>query len=113
MTRPRHLAAALFATIAIVAGPASAEGNPTLEDALETANTAWTGTVDIALLRPLSAGRLAMGAFVAMPLSSFLNAVMLPIGQDPGVFAQDWDRFVVEPAEYLFVRPVGEDLAGL
>lgn len=113
MMRPRHLAAALAATIALAASSAAADENPALEDALETVNTVWTGTVDIALLRPLGAGRLAIGALVVMPVSSFLNTIMLPIGQDTGVFAEDWDRFVAEPAEYLFVRRVGKDVSGL
>ena len=112
MMRPRHLAAALATTLTLAASPAAAEQNPIFDDALETADTVWTGTVDVALLRPLGAGRLAIGALVAMPLSSLFNVIMLPIGQDTAVFAGDWDRFVVEPAEYLFVRRVGEDLSG-
>lgn len=108
MTRPRHLAAALATAIAMAASPAAAED----DSLLETASSIWTGTVDVLLIRPLAAGRLAIGAFVAMPLSSTLNAMVLPIGQDTGVFAEDWDRFVVEPTEYLFVREVGKDMAG-
>ncbi|MEM9176726.1 MAG: hypothetical protein AAGC67_15995 [Myxococcota bacterium] len=113
MTRPRHFAAALATSIALAAAPASAQDNTVLADTLETVGTVWTGLVDIALLRPLGAGRLALGAVVGMPFSSTLNLVMLPVGQQPDVFAEDWDRYVVEPYEYVFVRRVGKDLTGL
>ena len=116
MTRPRHFAAALATSIAMIAAPVSAEetsDSTLLSDTIGTVGTVWTGIVDIALLRPLGAGRLAIGALVGMPFSSTLNLVALPVAQQPDVFAEDWDRFVVEPYEYVFVRRVGKDLTGL
>ena len=114
MLRPRLLAAALATSIAMAASPALAEEDENLVmRPLGVVSPVWTGMVDIALLRPLGAGRLALGTFVGMPLSSTLNTLMLPIGQETGIFAEDWDRFVVEPYEYVFVRRVGKDLTGL
>ncbi len=107
MTRPRLLAATLATSFALSAAPASAASF------LENLNTAVSTTVDLVLLRPLGVGRLIFGAGVAMPFSSTLNLVGLPFGQDPKVFVEDWDRYVVEPAEYTFKRRVGKDLTGL
>lgn len=111
MTRPRLLAATLATCTALVAGPAFA--NETLDDVLDQANEVTKTTVDLFLLRPLGIGRLAFGAAVAMPFSSAINLIGLPFGQDTSVFTDDWDRYVVQPAEYTFSRRVGKDLAGL
>ncbi|MCR9095465.1 MAG: hypothetical protein NXI30_14685 [bacterium] len=108
MTRPRHLAAALATAIAMAASPAVADE----ESLLETASTLWNGTVDVLVLRPLGTARLALGTFVALPLQSVLDLVVLPVSQEPAYFEESWDRYVSEPAWYVFGRPVGEDLAG-
>lgn len=67
--------------------------------------------LDIALLRPLGVGRIMLGG-VMMITTSFMNLVVLPIGGDTSVFASDFDRHLVEPTEYVFNRPIGEDLSG-
>jgi len=72
----------------------------------------WHGTVDVVLLRPMGIMRLAVGTTVLLPMSSFINFMGLPFGQDMRVFKEDWDRLVVEPAEYTFDREIGQDLAG-
>ena len=110
MTRPRILAAALATSLALAAAPAVAEDE--MNPIVETAGEVTAHTVDLFVLRPLGLCRLAFGAFVAMPISSTLNLLGLPIGQEPKVFSEDWDRYVVEPAEYTFQRRVGEDLSG-
>ena len=66
---------------------------------------------DIAVLRPLGAGRVMMGVLLIIP-SSFINLVALPISRDTSVFASDFDRLLVESTEYTFKRSLGEDLAG-
>lgn len=71
----------------------------------------WRSTVDLVLLRPLGVGRIVVGSVLLIP-STLINAIGLPLGQDTGVFAEDLDRFVIEPVEYTFQRPVGEDLVG-
>jgi len=109
MTSPRLLAATLATSFALSAAPAPASA----ASFLETLNTTVSTTVDLVLLRPLGVGRLVFGAGVAMPFSSTLNLLGLPLGQDPKVFVEDWDRYGVEPAEYTFQRRVGKDLPGL
>jgi len=72
----------------------------------------WHGTVDVVLLRPMGIMRRAIGTTALLPMSSFINFIGLPFGQDSKVFKEDWDRLVVEPAEYTFKREIGKDLVG-
>lgn len=107
MRRPRHLMVVLVTGLALAGAPTSASAN-TLEMVSEGAN----GTVDMLVLRPLGLARLALGSLVFLPISSVFNAMGLPFGKDTSVFKDDFDRMVVEPAEYTFSRPIGQDLAG-
>lgn len=83
-----------------------------MDDVMANASEGFLKFFDIAVLRPAGLARLAVGALFALPISSTINLLALPIGQSTSVFADDYDRHVVEPADYVFARPIGEDLAG-
>jgi hypothetical protein len=79
-------------------------------------------TVDLLLLRPLGAFRLAAGAAIWVPIS-IVQAVMdigtaaaAPLGEssraDGAIKDDALDVFVIDPARYVFKRPLGEDLGG-
>ncbi|MBJ21488.1 MAG: hypothetical protein GY910_21355 [bacterium] len=68
-------------------------------------------TVDVVFLRPLGAFRLVAGGLLLVP-SSLLHAIMYPINRDKTVFREDLDRYLIEPYEFGFTRPLGTDLAG-
>jgi hypothetical protein len=79
-------------------------------------------TVDVALLRPLGAVRLAAGTALFIPVSFFnglgqsslaaLGSMGLSSGANWSVFGESLDLLIVEPSQFLFVRPLGEDLSG-
>lgn len=66
---------------------------------------------DAAILRPLGAVKLAVGMVALIP-ASVLYTFRMPFDSDSGVYREAADLLVVEPANYLFRRPLGEDLAG-
>ena len=105
-------ATAAVAVALVIAGSAFSAKNACADTVVENLNVASSLAIDLAVLRWLGLGRLAMGTFVAMPISSFLNAIALPISQDTTVFSEDLDRYIVAPYDYVFERPMGEDLAG-
>lgn len=76
--------------------------------------------VDLVVLRPLGAARLAAGAALWVPVSlvqAFMDvtsAAFSPLGfpsrRDARTTRETLNVFVVEPANYLFRRPLGRDL---
>jgi hypothetical protein len=100
-------------SVAEQAPPSAAPvADETWEDRLEAAGAGFNTVMDVAVLRPLGGARLLIGGAVILPISSLVNALAFPVERDPNVFVADWDRYVVEPAEYVFSRPIGEDLMG-
>ncbi|MBW2290586.1 MAG: hypothetical protein JRG90_22600 [Deltaproteobacteria bacterium] len=105
--------AAMIATAAIVMTPLSAlaeEGDSIWPDS-EEVNDFFVSAVDIAVLRPGGLARIVVGGVLLVP-STLFNVMGLPFGRDTSVFKDDVDRFVMEPVEYTFMRPVGVDLVG-
>lgn len=115
MRRPRILLTTL-ATGLVLAGatlPVAPEAKAADRSMAEVLSETTTTTVDLFVLRPLSIVRLAFGLGIMLPMSSAINVTTLAIAQDTNVFKEDWDRYVVEPAEYLLTRKLGQDVAGL
>ena len=59
-------------------------------------------TVDVLVVRPLAAITLAAGGALFVP-AAILTA---PNGRDS--ITEAWERFVIEPGEYLWARPLGD-----
>jgi hypothetical protein len=109
MKLPHRLIAASVLGIALVSAPLpAAAASPGWERVFQ----GFRSSIDIVVLRPLGVARLVLGGAILLPMSTVLNAVVFPIGRDTRIFVEDWDRFVVEPAEYTFQREIGEELAG-
>jgi hypothetical protein len=66
---------------------------------------------DATVLRPLGAVRLVVGT-AALAVTSVLYTLRLPINPDTGAYREAADILVVEPGNYVFRRPLGEDFAG-
>jgi hypothetical protein len=66
---------------------------------------------DASVLRPLGTVKLIVGLVALIP-ASVLYTFRMPFDSDTGVYREAADMLVVEPANYLFRRPLGEDLAG-
>jgi hypothetical protein len=66
---------------------------------------------DASVLRPLGAVKLVVGMVALIP-ASVLYTFRMPFDSDTGVYREAADMLVVEPANYVFRRPLGEDLAG-
>jgi hypothetical protein len=74
------------------------------------AEDATTGgkVFDAAVLRPLGSIRLVVG-MAALALTSVLYAITF---QSSDVYRETADLLVVEPANFVFRRPLGEDFSG-
>jgi hypothetical protein len=66
---------------------------------------------DASVLRPLGTVKLVVGLVALIP-ASVLYTFRMPFDSDTGVYREAADMLVVEPANYVFRRPLGEDLAG-
>ena len=66
---------------------------------------------DLVVLRPLGSVRLAVG-IVAMIPTGILYTLKMPLDGDAGALQEVTELLVVEPANFVFRRPLGEDLAG-
>lgn len=66
---------------------------------------------DLSVLRTLGSIKLAVG-IVAMIPATFLYTFRLPFDPDTGILREMADQLVIDPANYVFRRPLGEDLAG-
>lgn len=68
-------------------------------------------TVDVFPIRFGGLLRLIGGSVMLVPATLF-STLSLPFDRDPGVFRDNYEIFVVEPFDYTFRRPLGQDLAG-
>ncbi len=68
-------------------------------------------TIDAVFFRPAGVVRMIGGVVLLHPAMLF-NAIMSPINRDSTVWAADLDRYVIEPFEYVFTRPLDTDVAG-
>ena len=66
---------------------------------------------DVAVLRTLGTVKVFVGIVALIP-ASVLYTLRMPFNSDPDVFKEAAEMLVVEPANYVFRRPLGEDLAG-
>jgi len=66
---------------------------------------------DVIILRPVGAVRLIVGAG-ALAITSVLYTFRLPFDSDTGPFEEAAEILVVEPGNYVFRRPLGEDFSG-
>jgi hypothetical protein len=90
----------------IAAGPAAAEWEGS------TGQRVVATGMDAAIVRPLAAARVAVGAALLVPASILASPaciVNLFSGDECGpVFQAPFDILVAEPADYAFHRPMGE-----
>ena len=66
---------------------------------------------DIAVLRTLGSFRLLIGMAFLVP-ASILQSLTLPFGSDPDTLREQAEILVIEPANFVFRRPLGEDFGG-
>ncbi len=66
---------------------------------------------DIAVLRTLGATRLAVGMVALIP-TALLFTLKMPLDGNTGALREAAEILVVEPANYVFRRPLGEDFGG-
>jgi len=66
---------------------------------------------DVAVLRTLGSIKLAVG-MVAMIPTTILYTLKMPFDDSPGALEEVTEVLIVEPANYVFRRPLGEDLSG-
>lgn len=55
--------------------------------------------------------RLVVGGIFLVPVTA-LSALTMPFERNPAVFRENAELYVVEPFDYTFRRPLGEDFAG-
>jgi len=55
--------------------------------------------------------RIVVGGIFLIPVT-VLSALTLPFERNPDVFRENAELYVVEPFDYTFRRPLGEDFAG-
>lgn len=84
---------------------------PSTSFAIDSNVDALAITFDVAVLRPLGAIRLAVGAVALIPIG-FIYSLKIPIDGGTGALQEVADLLVVEPANFFFRRPLGEDLSG-
>lgn len=100
------LAGAAVVLSLIGAGSAAAEWEGS------TGQRAVATGMDVAIVRPLAAARVAVGAALLVPASILASPaciVNLFAGDECGpVYQAPFDILVAEPADYAFNRPMGE-----
>ena len=65
--------------------------------------------------RSLLAGFVLLSSLVGMAVMvpvSIVYTLSYPLHSDPGVYGEAAEFFVVEPANFAFRRPLGENLSG-
>lgn len=97
----RFLISALFGALVIIA--------PTPSFA-ERANV-FSKIFDVVILRPLGTIKLVVGITALVP-AAFFYTLKLPFDPDMSEFGEVAEILVVEPANYVFRRPIGADLEG-
>lgn len=66
---------------------------------------------DVVVLRTLGSVKLVMGTVALIP-TSVLYLLKMPFDGGTGALSEVAEILVVEPANYVFRRPLGEDLSG-
>jgi hypothetical protein len=66
---------------------------------------------DAIVLRPLGTVKLVVGLVALIP-ASVLYTFRMPFDSNTDVYREAADMLVVEPANFVFRRPLGEDLSG-
>jgi hypothetical protein len=101
------VSAQIGALVALAPAPSFAE-----DDGSSWAGWGWVPkVVDIHVIRPLGFVKLAVG-IVAMVPATVIYSFRLPFDQDTSMIEEAADLLIVEPANYVFRRPLGEELAG-
>ena len=67
--------------------------------------------VDIFPMRFGGFVRVVVGSVFLVPATIF-SALAMPFERNPDVFRENADLYVLEPFDYTFRRPLGEDFAG-
>jgi hypothetical protein len=78
---------------------------------LEKVERGFSIGFDLVILRPLGAGRMFVGMGLMVPMSIF-NTMRMPFVRDSAIYGESAQLFVVEPANFVFRRPLGEDFSG-
>ncbi len=68
--------------------------------------------VDVFPIRFGSFLRMTVGGVFLVP-ATLVSAVAYPFQRNPDVFRENADLYVVEPFDYTFRRPLGQDFGGL
>jgi len=85
---------------------------PSASFASDAAYDAFAIGFDLAVLRTLGSVKLVVGAAAMIP-TTILYTLKMPFdGGDAGALQEVAEVLLVEPANYIFRRPLGEDLAG-
>ena len=66
---------------------------------------------DVTVLRSLGLIKLAVGMTTLVPVT-LLFTLKQPISPDASVYREATEILVIEPANYVFRRPLGQDLSG-
>lgn len=66
---------------------------------------------DVTILRTLGTVKLFVGIIALIP-ASVLYTLRMPFDSDSGVYKEAAEILVVEPANHVFRRPLGEDFDG-
>jgi hypothetical protein len=67
---------------------------------------------DVTVLRTLGSVRLVVGMAALAATSVLYTLMVLPFQRDTGIFTEAKEILVVEPANFVFRRPLGEDFSG-
>ncbi len=67
---------------------------------------------DAIVLRTLGTVKLAVGMVFLIPTSVLYTLLRMPFDSDTGIYQEAAEMLVIEPANYVFRRPLGEDLSG-
>jgi hypothetical protein len=85
---------------------------PCASFARDDSSDAFAIGFDLVVLRTLGSVKLAVGTVALVP-ASILYILKMPFdGGDTGALQEVAEVLVVEPANYVFRRPLGEDFAG-
>ena len=68
--------------------------------------------VDVFPIRFGGVLRLIAGSALLVPATLF-STLSLPFDRNPGVYRDNYEMLVVEPFDFTFRRPLGQDLGGL
>jgi len=93
-----------------IASAGSARAAAALPSQAQVTEAAYK-TVDVFPIRFGGLLRLIGGSVMLVPATLF-STLSLPFDRNPDVYRENYELFVVEPFDYTFRRPLGQDLAG-